>query len=96
MIARSSEDVNVVADSDGNIPPTAPEWLDSSTLRNVIAEPLNSRVVLSCKASGWPQPSIRWTKDGIPVEEDKQDPFNNYRVGFKQLNYFVKKKLNDC
>ena len=43
--------------------------------------PLNSRVSLSCRAEARPPPSVRWTKDGIPIEEEvTRSLANTYRV----------------
>ena len=63
--------------------PSPPEWVDKLDMKRVVAEPLHSRVILSCKAMGYPQPDIKWTKDGIKIEDDhlqKQDTFNYYKV----------------
>ena len=44
-------------------------------------QPLNSRVSLSCRAEARPPPSVRWTKDGIPIEEEvTRSLANTYRV----------------
>ena len=50
-------------------PPHAPEWLSAEDMRSVLAQPLNSRVSLNCRASGQPPPSIRWTKDGLSLNQ---------------------------
>ena len=56
---------------DGSSVPTphAPEWVSAGDLRSVVAQPLNSRVSLNCRASGQPPPSIRWTKDGLALNQ---------------------------
>ena len=63
--------------------PAPPSWVDKQSMKTVIAEPLHSRVLLACKAVGYPEPDIKWTKDGIKIEDDdlqKQDAFNYYKV----------------
>lgn len=63
--------------------PYPPSWVDKESMKTVIAEPLHNRVVLACKAVGYPEPEIKWTKDGIKIEDDnvqKQDAFNYYKV----------------
>ena len=63
--------------------PFPPTWVDKESMKKVVAEPLHTKVVLSCKASGHPRPEIKWTKDGIKIADDnvqKQDAFNYYRV----------------
>ena len=50
-------------------PPHAPEWVSAGDMRSVVAQPLNSRVSLNCRASGQPPPSIRWTKDGLALNQ---------------------------
>ena len=69
--------------------PYPPSWVDKESMKTVIAEPLHNRVVLACKAVGYPEPEIKWTKDGIKIEDDnvqKQDAFNYYKVK-KNINY---------
>jgi len=73
-------ELGVEGDGRAPIPPT---WLDKESMKTVIAEPLHNRVSLTCKADGFPEPEIKWTKDGIKIEDDnvqKQDAFNYYKV----------------
>ena len=48
--------------------------VDNRVLPSVITSPLsktvnlNDRITLSCSAAGNPTPSIRWYKDGKPIE----------------------------
>ena len=68
--------------------PSPPQWVDKLDMKTVIAEPLHKRVILSCKAVGYPQPDIKWTKDGIKIEDDnlqKQDAFNYYKVTLNKI-----------
>ena len=52
-----------------------------STEQYSTVQPLNSRVSLSCRAEARPPPSVRWTKDGIPIEEEvTRSLANTYRV----------------
>ena len=52
-----------------------------STVQYSTVMPLNSRVSLSCRAEARPPPSVRWTKDGIPIEEEvTRSLANTYRV----------------
>ena len=81
MFYRPDDDYDDhIDDSDeGARVPEAPRFREDN-MRTVAAEPLNTKVVLKCNASGWPQPTIRWTKDGIPIGEDRQYPFDLFRV----------------
>ena len=77
---KSRYAAGVEGDGRAPIPPT---WLDKESMKTVIAEPLHNRVSLTCKADGFPEPEIKWTKDGIKIEDDnvqKQDAFNYYKV----------------
>ena len=61
-------------------PPHAPAWvLDQGDMRSVVAQPLNSRVSLNCRASGQPPPSIRWTKDGLALNQTFEEGLD-YKV----------------
>ena len=48
--------------------------VDNRVLPSVVTSPLsktvnlNDRITLSCSAAGNPTPSIRWYKDGKPIE----------------------------
>ena len=53
---------------DGSLP-HAPTWVGPGDMRSVVAQPLNSRVSLNCRASGQPPPTIRWTKDGLALNQ---------------------------
>ena len=79
LFYRPDEDYNDHIEDYDNGVPEAPRFTEEG-MRTVAAEPLNTKVVLQCKASGWPQPTIRWTKDGIPIGEDRQYPFDLFRV----------------
>ena len=50
-------------------------------MRSVIAEPLHARVNLNCRAAGQPRVEVRWTKNGIPVEDLNTNTANLIKVG---------------
>ena len=64
-----------------DLQPQPPVWADKAGLRSVIAEPLHSRVSINCRAVGQPRVEVRWTKNGIPVEELTSRTFNSLKVG---------------
>ena len=70
-----SRDGSSVASS----PPHAPAWVGAGDMRSVVAQPLNSRVSLNCRASGQPQPTIRWTKDGLALNQTFEEGLD-YKV----------------
>ena len=86
-ICRHGDDYDEYIDDteDGDRVPEAPRFTEEG-MRTTAAEPLNTKVVLQCKASGWPHPTIRWTKDGIPIAEDRQYPFDLFRVSWFDLD----------
>lgn len=63
----------------GSPPPQAPAWAGPGDMRSVVAQPLNSRVSLSCRASGQPPPTIRWTKDGLALNQTFEEGLD-YKV----------------
>ena len=72
-------------------PPHAPAWvLDQGDMRSVVAQPLNSRVSLNCRASGQPPPSIRWTKDGLALNQTFEEGLD-----FKVQSCFVRSLLRN-
>lgn len=63
--------------------PSSPQWVDQSRLQAFMAAPFMTKVQLSCKVTGSPEPNIRWTKDGLDIEVNdsvRQDFFDYYRV----------------
>merc|ERR1719278_1983392 len=76
--------------------PGPPVWSDQSSLQQVIAKPLMSKVQLTCKATGNPAPDIRWMKDGVRIEENptqRPDYFNYYKVKSKQQKLVISQLL---
>ncbi|XP_048013766.1 LOW QUALITY PROTEIN: neuronal cell adhesion molecule-like [Megalobrama amblycephala] len=49
----------------------APYWI--SAPRNLVLAPLETGVI-TCRARGHPKPSIRWSMNGLPIEDAPKDP----------------------
>ncbi|ROL44066.1 Neuronal cell adhesion molecule [Anabarilius grahami] len=49
----------------------APYWI--SAPRNLVLAPLETGVI-TCRARGHPKPSIRWSMNGLPIEDSPKDP----------------------
>jgi len=73
-----------------------PSWVDQQSMERKIAKPLHHRLVLSCKAVGYPEPDIQWMKDGIKIGSDeskKQDSFNYYKVNKRKQSLVIMQLL---
>jgi len=76
--------------------PRPPRWTDKNSLQQVVAKPFLSKVLLSCKSTGYPAPEIFWTKDGVRIEKNsakRQEHFKYYRVKSMQQQLVIKQLM---
>lgn len=65
---------------------SGPTFSNLNSLNKLVAKPSGNMIRLKCQAKGDPDPTIEWTKDGLPIERKMgQVQFTKWAITLEDL-----------